>query len=59
LDQRRACFDKLSMRAFLRATKVAPHPDLVEGRTAGMQPYNRSAAPRNSLSGLPFRLHRL
>jgi len=32
--RRGACFDKLSMRLFLNATKNLPHPELVEGRTA-------------------------
>jgi hypothetical protein len=31
---RGACFDKLSMRFFLNATKILPHPERVEGRTA-------------------------
>jgi len=34
LDNCFACFDRLSMRTFLSAGKVAPHPELVEGRTA-------------------------
>jgi len=36
-DKRRACFDKLSMRFFLNAMKILPHPELVEGRTAFVQ----------------------
>jgi hypothetical protein len=36
-DKRRACFDKLSMRFFLNATKSLPHPEPVEGRTAFVQ----------------------
>jgi hypothetical protein len=31
--ERRASFDKLRMRTNLRATKVLPHSELVEGRT--------------------------
>jgi hypothetical protein len=36
-DRHGACFDKLSMRYFLNAMKIsphpeAPHPELVEGR---------------------------
>jgi hypothetical protein len=34
---RGACFDKLSMRFFLNATKTLPYPELVEGRTALVQ----------------------
>src|SRR5262249_38799259 len=37
-DDRRACFDRLSMRNFLRATKKRPHPELVEGRLVSLQP---------------------
>jgi predicted small lipoprotein YifL len=37
LDRRRASFDKLRMRTFLRATKTIPHPELVEGRRAILQ----------------------
>jgi hypothetical protein len=37
LDRQRASFDKLRMRFFLRATKVTPHPELVEGRTVALQ----------------------
>jgi len=33
-DQRDASFDKPMMKVFLRATKVVPHPELVEGRIA-------------------------
>jgi hypothetical protein len=33
-DWRSACFDKLSMRFFLNATKILPYPEPVEGRTA-------------------------
>jgi hypothetical protein len=36
-DRRGACFDKLSMRIFLIAMKIPPHPELVEGRTALVQ----------------------
>jgi hypothetical protein len=35
-DRRRAAFDKLRLRCFLRAMKVSPHPELVEGRTVFM-----------------------
>jgi hypothetical protein len=35
LDQRRACFDKLSVRVFLSATKIFPQPEPVEGRNDG------------------------
>ena len=38
LDQRPASFDKLRMRDFLRAMKISPHPELVEGRTVIVQP---------------------
>jgi predicted small lipoprotein YifL len=37
LDRRRASFDKLRMRTFLRATKIIPRPELVEGRRAVLQ----------------------
>jgi hypothetical protein len=37
LDQHPACFDKLSMRLFLSAGKIPPHPEPVEGRTMGLQ----------------------
>ena len=37
LDQRRASFDKLRMRFFPCATKIIPHPELVEGRKIIMQ----------------------
>src|SRR5882724_12011775 len=40
-DGRRASFDKLRMRSLLRATQIAPHPGLVEGR--------RLLMPRSSL----------
>jgi len=36
-DQGRASFDKLRMRVFLRAIKIPPHPELVEGRTLVLQ----------------------
>src|ERR1700741_3322791 len=36
-DRRRASFDRLRMRFFLRATKISPHPELVEGRRAVVQ----------------------
>src|SRR6185295_12020184 len=36
-DQRRASSDSLRMRFFLRATKVAPRPEPVEGRKAALQ----------------------
>jgi hypothetical protein len=36
-DYRRASFDKLRMRDFLRASKVFPHPELVEGRRMVLQ----------------------
>ena len=37
LDRLPAFFDKLRMRVFLSAGKIAPHPELVEGRTACVQ----------------------
>jgi putative lipoprotein len=37
LDQRYACFDRLSMRDILRATKNSPHPEPVEGRRIVLQ----------------------
>jgi hypothetical protein len=36
-DRRGACFDKLSMRFFLNAMKILPHPEPVEGPTAFVQ----------------------
>jgi hypothetical protein len=36
-DLRGACFDRLSMRYFLNAMKILPHPEPVEGRTAFVQ----------------------
>jgi hypothetical protein len=42
LDRQRASFDKLRMRYFLRAIKIAPHPELVEGRTIVLQQVRRS-----------------
>jgi len=33
----RASFDKLRMRGFLDATKISPHPELVEGREIVLQ----------------------
>ena len=36
-DDRSASFDKLRMRDFLRATKIFPHPELVEGRRLVLQ----------------------
>jgi hypothetical protein len=45
-DLRGACFDKLSMRFFLNATKILPRPEPVEGRTALVQRLQmRAAAP--------------
>jgi hypothetical protein len=38
VDQHRASIDKLGMRAFLSAAKILPHPELVDGRAASMQP---------------------
>ena len=37
LDRRRASFDKLRMRYFLRATKNSPHPEPIEGRRMVLQ----------------------
>jgi len=37
LERLRASFDKLRMRAFHCATKISPHPELVEGRRMLMQ----------------------
>jgi len=37
LDHRRGSFDKLRTRIFLRAAKILPHPEPVEGRTLLMQ----------------------
>src|SRR5262249_40933471 len=37
LDHRRASFDKLRMRSILCATKISPHPELVEGRSVLFQ----------------------
>jgi hypothetical protein len=48
-DRRGACFDKLSMRYFLIAMKIPPHPEPVEGRTVFVRqphirlPYSHSA----------------
>jgi hypothetical protein len=36
-DRHCACFDKLSMRLFLNAMKIVPHPEPVEGRTMFVQ----------------------
>src|SRR5882724_2953924 len=36
-DRRRASFDKIRMRVFLCATKIFPHPELVEGRRTVLQ----------------------
>jgi hypothetical protein len=36
-DRQCASFDRLRMRVFLGATKIAPHPELVEGRKMVMQ----------------------
>ena len=36
-DRHPASFDKLRMRVFLPATKIFPHPELVEGRRVAMQ----------------------
>ena len=38
MDNKVAPFDRLRMRAFLRATKIAPHAEAVEGRVIDMQP---------------------
>src|SRR6185295_10200210 len=51
--RRRASFDKLRMRAFLRATKIFPHPELVEGRRAVLQ---RCANPIVARGGEDFSL---
>jgi len=40
---RGASFDKLGMRGFLRAAKISPHPELIEGRSALMQAEGGSA----------------
>src|SRR4030095_7909482 len=45
LGQRIACFDRLSMREIVRATKIHPHPEPVEGRMTGMQQVVSPAAP--------------
>jgi hypothetical protein len=37
LDERRACFDKFSMRSIAHATNGVPHPELVEGPAMLMQ----------------------
>jgi len=37
LDKLPASFDKLRMRVFLSAGKIAPHPELVEGRMTAVQ----------------------
>jgi hypothetical protein len=37
LNKLPAPFDKLRIRVFLSAGKIAPHPELVEGRTAVVQ----------------------
>src|SRR5262249_52437347 len=37
LGSPRASFDKLRMRVFHRATKIFPHPELVEGRRMALQ----------------------
>jgi hypothetical protein len=37
LDNRSACFDRLSMRKDFSAITGLPHPELVEGRTALVQ----------------------
>jgi hypothetical protein len=47
-ETNRASFDKLRMRVFPNATKVFPHPELVEGRKLLMQCknlYTRSDHP--------------
>ena len=36
-DRRRASFDRLRMRSFLRATRNSPHPEPVEGRRIVLQ----------------------
>src|ERR1700741_4866335 len=36
-DRRRASFDRLRVEVFLRATKISPPPELVEGRRAVVQ----------------------
>ncbi|MGE0120241.1 MAG: hypothetical protein AB7S71_22500 [Dongiaceae bacterium] len=47
-ERRYASFDKLRMRVFHRATKIFPHPELVEGRTkplhAGWRARHRACA---------------
>ena len=46
LDRRRASFDKLRMRDFLRASKIFPHPELVEGRGIAVQRYVHAIAAK-------------
>jgi len=37
MDNEVASFDRLRMRAVLRAPKIAPHPEPVEGHAVDMQ----------------------
>src|SRR6202008_4730623 len=54
-DRRRASFDKLRMRTLFCASKISPHPGLVEGHRIGLQKLGAFSGSNEERDAFEFR----